>query len=100
MAIKSANVIARVEPDVKVKAEMVLSKIGIPVSTLINALYRQIIYTEGIPFPLVIPKGVQSLDTMTDEEFEQMIDASTEQSKNGNTTPADEVITALKDKYK
>ena len=100
MAIKSANVIARVEPDVKVKAEMVLSKIGIPVSTLINALYRQIIYTEGIPFPLVIPKGVQSLDTMTDEEFEQMIDASIEQSKNGNTTPADEVITALKDKYK
>ena len=100
MAIKSANVIARVEPDVKVKAEMILSKIGIPVSTLINALYRQIIYTEGIPFPLVIPKGVQSLDTMTDEEFEQMIDASIEQSKNGNTTPADEVITALKDKYK
>ncbi len=50
MAVKTANVIARVEPEIKVQAEEILNKLGIPVSVVINALYHQIIYTNGIPF--------------------------------------------------
>ena len=47
MATKSANVTARVQPEFKRQAEAVLDKIGLPVSVLIDTLYRQIIMTEG-----------------------------------------------------
>ena len=50
MAIKTANVLARVEPEIKEKAETILSQLGVPASTVINMLYRQIIMTKSIPF--------------------------------------------------
>lgn len=40
MATKSANVTARVQPEIKRQAEAVLEKIGLPVSVLIDTLYR------------------------------------------------------------
>ena len=43
MATKSANVTARVQPEIKRQAEAVLERIGLPVSVLIDTLYRQII---------------------------------------------------------
>ena len=36
MAAKSANLYARIEPDVKEKAENILSTLGIPASSAIN----------------------------------------------------------------
>ena len=48
MSIKSANVSVRVEPEIKKQAEEIMSKLGIPVSTAINMLYRQIIYTKSL----------------------------------------------------
>jgi len=44
MATKTANVLARVEPDIKEKAETIMSQLGIPVSVVINMLYKQIIH--------------------------------------------------------
>ena len=49
MAIKSANVTARVQPEIKQQAEAILANIGLPVSVLIDTLYRQIIMTGGVP---------------------------------------------------
>ncbi len=79
MATKSANVVARVEPDVKMKAEAVLDRLGIPASVVINALYHQIIYTNSIPFSLSVP----SIENMTDEEFDEMMNTSLNQAKKG-----------------
>ena len=50
MAAKTANVLARVEPDVKEKAESIMSQLGVPVSVVINMLYKQIIMTRSIHF--------------------------------------------------
>ena len=69
MATKSANVLARVEPETKKQAEEILSKLGIPASVVINALYKQIIMTGSIPFHLSLPKEPISLDSMTTAEF-------------------------------
>ena len=69
MATKSANVLARVEPEVKEQAEAILSKLGIPASVAINALYKQIIITKSIPFSLSLPKEPVNLDAMTTPEF-------------------------------
>ena len=38
MATKSANLYARIEPDVKEQAESILSALGIPASNAINML--------------------------------------------------------------
>ena len=40
MATKTANVTARIKPEIKEQAEAVLDRIGIPVSVLIDTLYR------------------------------------------------------------
>ena len=56
MALKTANVTARIEPEIKEQAEAVLDKLGIPIAVLIDTLYRQIIMTGGIPFSLTVPK--------------------------------------------
>ena len=50
MATRTANVTARVEPDIKAQAEAVMAKPGIPVSTSINMFYREIILWNGLPF--------------------------------------------------
>ena len=52
MAAKTANVLARVEPEVKEQAENILGQLGIPASVAINMLYKQIIITQGLPFSL------------------------------------------------
>ncbi|MBQ6734459.1 MAG: type II toxin-antitoxin system RelB/DinJ family antitoxin, partial [Lachnospiraceae bacterium] len=49
MAQKSANLYARIEPDVKEQAESILSALGVPASNAINMFYKQIILTKGIP---------------------------------------------------
>ena len=43
MAAKSANLYARIEPDVKEQAEGILATLGIPASNAINMFYKQII---------------------------------------------------------
>ena len=55
MAAKTANVMARVEPSVKEQAEEIMEMLGIPVSVVINTLYKQIIMTRSIPFSLSVP---------------------------------------------
>ena len=70
MATKSANVIARVEPEIKERAEAIFSQIGIPASTAINMFYRQVILQRGLPFrPGVSVQRPFSRDEMSDEEF-------------------------------
>ena len=55
MATKSANLYARIEPDVKEKAERILSALGIPASSAINMFYKQTILQRGLPFEVKIP---------------------------------------------
>lgn len=70
MAVKNANVIARVEPEIKEQAEQILSEMGISTSAAINMFYRQIIMCEGLPFrPSRRPI---SRDEMTDEGIHRM----------------------------
>ena len=73
MANKSANVSVRVAPEIKAQAEAILEKIGLPVSVLIDTLYRQIIYTGGVPYPLTVPK-LPTRDSITEAEFDAMME--------------------------
>ena len=82
MATKTANVTVRVQPEIKEQAEAVLEKIGIPVSVLIDTLYRQIIMTGGIPYSLSVPK-LQTLDSMSEEQVDMMLQKGYDEAKAG-----------------
>lgn len=57
MTTKTAFVRARIEPSVKKKAEIVLSKIGLSPSEAISVFYRRIATDKGIPFSLNVPNA-------------------------------------------
>ena len=84
MAIKSANVTARVQPEIKQQAEAILANIGLPVSVLIDTLYRQIIMTGGVPYSLSVPQ-IPTRDSMTEAQFNAMMEKGYQQAKNGQT---------------
>lgn len=60
---KTATLNLRVNPTVKQRAEEVLSRLGIPMSTAIDMYLNQISLTGGIPFTVALPKAPQSINT-------------------------------------
>ena len=96
MATKNANILARVEPEVKEQAESIMSQLGLPASVVINALYKQIIMTKSIPFSLSLPKKPATLDSMTTEEFNSIMEAGLMQAKLNQSSPATNVIADLR----
>ena len=95
MAARSANVNVRVEPDVKKQAEDILEKLGVSTSAFINMTYRQLIMKRGIPFSVELPSGIKTLDTMTDAEFDEMMQTGLEQAKKGESVPYEEAFDRL-----
>ena len=68
---KTATLNLRVNPTVKEQAEIVLSRLGVPLPTAINMYLNQISLTGGIPFAVTLPKAPEDInaDVMTDEEI-------------------------------
>ena len=93
--MKDATVSARVEYSVKNEAEDILEKLGIPVSVVINSLYRQIIYRRGVPFSLTVPKEPPTLDSLSEEEFNAKLRHSYEQALAGEGRPYTQVFDEL-----
>lgn len=96
MATKSANVTARVQPEIKKQAEAVLERIGLPVSVLIDTLYRQIIMTGGVPYSLTVPK-LSTRDSMTEEQFHAMMEKGHQQAKDGQTVSVDDAFAKIRE---
>ena len=87
MASKTSNVVARVEPDVKEQAEEIMSQLGIPVSVVINMLYKQIILKKAIPFSLSLSPQIITLDSILKNGLEQ--------AKHGDSLDAKAAFEAL-----
>lgn len=100
MATKSANVLARVEPEIKEQAESIMSQLGLPASVVINALYKQIIITKSIPFSLSLPKEPIARDSMTTTEFNSLMEKGLSQAKSDNSRPVSDVFADLKRELK
>jgi DNA-damage-inducible protein J len=52
---KTSTVRARIEPDLKNKAEQVFRDLGLTTTQAITLFYRQVELRNGLPFDLVIP---------------------------------------------
>lgn len=99
MATKTANVLARVEPNIKAKAEGIMAQLGVPASVVINMLYKQIIMTKSIPFSLSVSNSFQTLDEMNEEEFELMMQKGLTDAKAGNSRSAKSVFNDLRQEF-
>ena len=55
---KSATVRARIEPDLKNKAEKVFRELGLSTTQAINLFYKQVELRNGLPFEVVIPNDM------------------------------------------
>lgn len=96
MAAKTANVMARVEPSVKEQAEEIMEILGIPVSVVINTLYKQIIMTRSIPFSLSLPAVPVARDEMDDAAFHAMMARGLSEAKADNSRAASDVFADLR----
>lgn len=94
MSIKTATVTARVQPEIKQKAEAILEQLGVPVSVLIDSLYRQIIMTNSIPYAFQIP-SLPTRDTMTQEAWDAMLAEGLAQAKEGKGLPLEEAFAKI-----
>ena len=96
MAGKTANVLARVEPDIKEQAEAIMAKLGVPASVVINMLYKQIIMTKSIPFALTVTERPAARDEMTAAEFDAMMQRGLAQAKADDARLAADVFADLR----
>ena len=96
MAAKTANVMARVEPSVKEQAEEIMEMLGIPVSVVINTLYKQIIMTRSIPFSLSVPPVPVARDETDEAAFHAMMERGLSEARADKSRAASDVFADLK----
>ena len=96
MATKTANVTARIQPNIKEQAEAILERLGIPVSVFIDMTYRQVIMRDGVPFSLDIPDKLATRDSITQAEFNTMMQTGLAQAKRNDSLSVDEDFNQLK----
>ena len=101
MSVKTANIYARIEPDVKEQAEAILDVLGIPASGAINMFYKQIILHKGLPFEVTIPntKVPVSMRTLTSEQVDEELEKGLEDIRTGKTISAEESIKKMRRDY-
>lgn len=94
---KTANLYARIEPEVKEQAEDILAALGIPVSNAINMFYKQIILQHGIPFELKLPRAeMVDMSMLTPEELDAVLDKGWQDFLAGRTKPANQVFDEIR----
>ncbi len=96
MAAKTANVTARIQPNIKEQAEAILERLGIPVSVFIDMTYRQVIMRDGVPFSLDIPDKLTTRDILTKPEFDTMMQTGLTQAKRDDSISVDEAFNQLR----
>ena len=90
---RTSNIYVRVEPNIKEQAEVVLEKLGIPMSNAVSIFLRQVVMQNGLPFEVKIPNTKPlSLSNLSKEE---MIKAHND-FENGRTYSFEEVENELK----
>lgn len=99
MTLKSANVVARVEPEVKQQAEEILSEIGISSSSVINALYKQIIIQRAIPFPMVAFRKPMIQEEITKDQLNNILAEGLRQAKAGEGGTVDSMFSEIRRRH-
>lgn len=98
---KTATLNLRVNPVVKERAESVLSKLGVPMSTAIDMYLNQISLTGGIPFAVSLPKAPMSIhaDAMTADEIHEKLEKGYADIAAGKVQDAADAFAKFREKH-
>ncbi len=97
---RTANVFARVEPEIKEQAENVLNQLGIPMSNAVGMFLRQIVIQRGIPFEIKLPaKRPLVMDEITREQFDAELLKGLNEIENGQIFSADDIEAEMRRMY-
>lgn len=97
---KTSNIFARVEPEIKEQAEIILEHLGIPMSNAISIFLRQIVLQRGIPFDMKLPQYTMTdMSALSDEEFNMEIEKGLDDMRSGKVIPAETVAENMKREY-
>lgn len=97
---KTANLYARIEPELKEQAESILAALGIPASNAITMFYKQIILQRGLPFEVKLPAARPlGMDGLTKEQLDAALQEGYDDILAGRTKPAEEVFASIRRDY-
>ncbi len=96
---KSANLYARIEPDVKEQAESILNALGIPASNAITMFYKQIILQRGLPFEVKLPEHPLDIRQMTVAQLDAELEKGYADYQAGRTIPVKQVFAEIRKEY-
>ena len=93
---KSANLYARIEPDLKEQAENILSALGIPASSAITMFYKQIVLQNGLPFAVKLPEHPLDVSRMTAAQLDDALEKGYADAKAGRTVPVEQAFAEVR----
>lgn len=97
---RTANVFVRVEPEVKEQAEMILEKLGIPMSNAVGMFLRQVVMHKGLPFDVKLSESeMLVLGEMTKEQLSFELQKAEDSVKSGNVYTIEEVESEIKKEF-
>jgi len=97
---KTATISVRVDELDKQSAEQVLKQLGMPISTLVTLLLKQVSLTKKIPFDIALPDVPSSVNVeeMTAERFGQMMVEVYHEAENGHVRSVNEFFKEFKER--
>ena len=93
---KTANLYARIEPDIKEQAECILAALGIPASNGITMFYKQIILQKGLPFQVKLPEHPLDIGSMTFAELDAALEKGYADMEAGRTMPVEMALSDIR----
>lgn len=98
---KSANLYARIEPELKEQAETILAVLGIPASNAITMFYKQIILQRGLPFEVKLPSSrIVDVSVMDEKQMNAELEKGYEDILAGRTREASSVFEDIRKGYR
>lgn len=92
-------VYARIDSDLKTRAESILYRLGISPSSAIQMFYSQILLKQGVPFELKLPEAnITAIGAMDKSQIDAELMKGIESLKN-RTYSVDEVDEMLMEKF-
>ena len=97
---KTATISVRVDELDKQSAEQVLKQLGMPMSTLVTLLLKQVSLTKKIPFDISLPDAPSSVNAedMTAERFGKMMVETYHEAEDGQVRSVNEFFKEFKER--
>lgn len=97
---KTANLYARIEPELKEQAEHVLNSLGLPPSSTITMFYKQVVLQQGLPFDVKLgSREPRDVSSMTQDELNDELEKGYKSVLSVDVKPADKVFESLHQEF-